>query len=452
MNIWRLIFREFAYRKLTALLALLSVAVATACLVGSLLVLRAHDLQTGTIMADMQAETEAIAAKMQAETKARTKQLEDDYRKIMLKLGFNVYILPKGARAVDAYDESFGQAEMDEANVDKLARSGIITLNHLLPSLSKRVHWPQQDMKIVLTGIRGEVAEGGKRRQEPLIQPVEAGKAVLGFAVAKQAKFKAGDSVDLLGKKLEVARVEHFRGTSDDITVWIELSEAQRLLEKPGKINAIQAINCLAERCHPGPTGIPAVDEEISRVLPDAQVLIDMSKARARIEARGRAAEEAKQAMAAELDRRAALTEKEQQRRESMHNQIAQVTSVLGPVAIVAAGVWVALLMLGNVRQRSGEIGVLRAIGVRGRQIMFLFLGKALLVGLLGAAIGCALGVGVAAAWCRSSGTEVELASLVQPLTIGVITFASPLVAVLASWPPALLAARQDPAAVLRDE
>jgi putative ABC transport system permease protein len=430
MSIWRLILREFAYRKLTALLALFSVAAAAACLVGSLLVLRAHDLQT-----------DAITASMQADTQARMKQLEEDFRKILLKQGFNVFILPKGARAVDAYDENFGQAEMPEAYADKLANSGIITINHLLPSLSKRVHWPQQGMKIVLTGIRGEVAAGGRQRNQPLIQQVKPGQAVLGFAAAKQANLNPGDTIDLLGRKLTVAAVHPFRGTSDDITVWIELAEAQRLLEKPGKINAIQAINCLAERCHPDATGIPAVNEEIVRVLPDTQVMIDMSKANLRIDARGRAAEEARQAMA-----------DVQQRRGDLRAQIAQVTSLLSPVAIMAAGLWIALLMLGNVRQRAGEIGVLRAIGVRGRQIMFLFLGKALVVGLLGAVAGCAAGIGIAAAWCRAGGVEVGMASLVQPATIALIAAAAPLVAVLASWPPALLAARQDPAAVLSEE
>jgi putative ABC transport system permease protein len=452
MSIWRLIFREFAYRKLTALVALVSVAVATACLLGSLVVLRAHSSQTQAILADMQAGTEATLAEMQAETTARTKQLEEDYRKIALELGFNVFILPKGAKVADAYDENFGQAEMPESYADKLAHAGVITINHLLPSLSKRVHWPQQDMKIVLTGVHGEVAEGGKRRNKPLMQPVGPGDAVLGYAVARQAKLKTGDQIDLLGRKLKVSEVHPFRGTSDDVTVWIELAEAQRLLEKPGRINAIQAINCLAERCHPDSTGIPAVNEEIQRVLPDTQVLIDMGKAKTRIDSRTRAAEEAKQAMEAERQRRTVLMEKEDERQAAIHGQIAQVTSVLDPVAIVAAGVWVALVMLGNVRQRSVEIGVLRALGVQGKQIMLLFLGKALVVGLLGAIVGCALGIGVAIAWCRAWEAELPIASLVDPATLGAIMAAAPLLAVLASWPPALLAAGQDPAAVLREE
>jgi ABC-type lipoprotein release transport system permease subunit len=430
MSIWRLVLREFAYRKLTALLALLSVAVATACMVGSLLVLRAHDLQT-----------EAISAAMQAETEARTKQLQEDYRKIMLELGFNVFIVPRGDKAADVYSDDFGRAEMPESYADKLGNAGIITINHLRPILSKRVDWPQQGMKIVLTGIRDEVTQAGRKRKEPLAEPVKPGQALLGFVVAKQAKLKPGDTIDLLGRKLTVGEIESFRGTSDDITVWVELAVAQELLDKRGKINAMQAINCLAEKCHPDASGIPAVDEEISRVLPETQVLIDMSKAKARIDTRGRAAKESVQALAAEKERRATL-----------RAQISQVTSILGPVAMVAAAIWVALWMLGNVRQRSGEIGVLRAIGVRGRQIMLLFLGKALIVGLLGALIGCAVGIGVAAAWSRTGEPEITLASLIQPLTVALVLGAVPLVAIVASWPPALLAARQDPAAVLREE
>lgn len=452
MSVWRLILREIVFRKLNSVLAVLSVAAAAACLVGSLTILRGHDLQTESVAADMRDQTEAIAAKMQAQTKARMKELEDDYRKIVLKLGFNVFIVPKGAQQAEAYDEDFGQREMPEEYVNRLAKANIITINHLLPSLSKRVHWPEQATKIVLTGIHGEVAPAGMKRHQPLVQPVEPGQMVLGFAVAQQTKLKPGDKTELLGQTFTVTKKHDFRGTTDDITVWIDLAQAQRLLKKEGKINAIQAINCLAERCYPDATGLPAVSEEIARILPDTQVLVDMGKAVTRINARKRAADEARDALAVEKQRRAAMMAAETERRSAMRAQIAQVTSILSPLAVVGAGLWVALLMLGNVRDRAVEIGILRALGLRAKQIRFLFFGKALLVGLLGAALGCAVGVAVGSFWYGSAAEESAAAALIAPWKLGLVVMLAPLVAMLASWPPALIAAAQDPAIVLRED
>ena len=125
------------------------------------------------------------------------------------------------------------------------------------------------------------------------------------------------------------------------------------------------------------------------------------------------------------------------------------------PLVIVAAGVWVGLLALGNVRARSTEIGILRALGVRSRQVLSVFLGKAALLGVVGAVLGYACGFISGAAWSQWEGVPVSvenLGSLFDPvLLVGVLVLA-PLLSCLASWIPALLAARQDPAVVLREE
>ena len=68
------------------------------------------------------------------------------------------------------------------------------------------------------------------------------------------------------------------------------------------------------------------------------------------------------------------------------------------PLLILACAVWVGLLALLNVRERRSEIGLLRALGKGSGAIVTLFLGKAVLVGLIGGALGGALGV-----WLASS-------------------------------------------------
>ena len=76
---------------------------------------------------------------------------------------------------------------------------------------------------------------------------------------------------------------------------------------------------------------------------------------------------------------------------------------MLVPVVMVGAAVWVALLSWGNVRERRPEIGILRALGLGSRQILLVFLSRAVLMGLAGGGLGCAAGVLIGAFWREDS-------------------------------------------------
>jgi hypothetical protein len=425
MSLWRLIVREIIHRKVNSALVLLSVVVAVGCLFATLSMLRAHDLSTS-----------AILTKMRQETQQRTDLLKDDYRKIVLTLGFNVFILPAEVSPEQSYQPGLGGHEMPEDYVEQLAQAGVMTIDHLLPSLSVPVQWPEQKLHIIVTGVRGEVAVAGKKRKRPLIQPVEPGEIVLGYNVARQIDKKPGDKVQLLGSEFQVKKSHDARGTQDDNTVWIDLARAQQLLGKEDRITSIQAINCLAPQCHPDATGIPSVSDEIARVLPNTQVVIDMGKARARIDARRRAAEEAQAALQSETDRRARLRE-----------QFDSFASVLNPLVLIGAGLWIGLLTLTNVRERRVEVAVLRALGVTTRSLLLTFLGKALLMGLLGGILGYFAGIAIG-----SLTSYMSPAEFIRPASLILTVALTPMLVAVASWIPAMLAASQDPALILNQE
>ena len=84
MNVLRLTLSEIRHRKLNFFLMLLSVTVATACLVGALTLLRADEVRTQQILKEKQQEVEQAGA-----------ELNDAMRKITKGLGFNVLILPE---------------------------------------------------------------------------------------------------------------------------------------------------------------------------------------------------------------------------------------------------------------------------------------------------------------------------------------------------------------------
>ena len=425
-----MVLREIGHRKVGFLLGLLAIAGAVACSIAVLELLERHRATTTVIVSEHRDALEALV-----------KKHEDDTRKSMKKLGFNILILPKEQQLHQLYADDFARKTMPEEFVDRLAESSIVSVNHLLPSLTQKVFWEEGQRTALVMGVRGEVPILHRSLKKPLQPAVPPGKVVLGFELHSARGLKVGDSVTVQGRNFEVSGLHAQRGSKDDITMWIDLATAQEMFDKKGEVNAILALecNCTAER-------LPIIRQEIAGILPDTQVIERGSRATARAEARLAARKLAEKTLADTEANRVALYEQ----RESF-------ASILLPVVLGAAGLFIAILMALNVRERRQEIGILRALGVRGPRVLSVFLLKALAIGLLGAAIGCPLGLALAGYF----GDPQDAARLAQqdsvrqgPTTVLALAHVliAPLVTLSASWIPALSAARQDPARVLRTD
>ncbi len=137
--------------------------------------------------------------------------------------------------------------------------------------------------------------------------------------------------------------------------------------------------------------------------------------------------------------------------------------SFFGIVVLLIASIGILNLLLMAVFERTREMGVLAALGMKGRQIMGLFLLEGTLIGAVGAVIGCSLGgalvwvvgqVGMDFSTASGMGEITALMGerLYPSITLGQtvgrgVTVA--IIAALASLYPAWQASRKEPAETL---
>ncbi len=80
----------------------------------------------------------------------------------------------------------------------------------------------------------------------------------------------------------------------------------------------------------------------------------------------------------------------------SVLDVITFAVGALGGISLLVGGVGILTIMTMAVTERTAEIGLLRALGARERQVLTLFLGEAILLSALGGLAGLLLGIGVA--------------------------------------------------------
>jgi len=133
---------------------------------------------------------------------------------------------------------------------------------------------------------------------------------------------------------------------------------------------------------------------------------------------------------------------------ERIVERVTRFVTGIAVIALVVGAVGIANIMLVSVTERTREIGIMKAVGARNRDVMQLFLVEAVLLGALGAAIGVPLGV--LGGWVATQYAEIAL--VLAPGWFAVAVVVGVLVGVAAGVYPAWRAARVDPIEALRYE
>ena len=137
---------------------------------------------------------------------------------------------------------------------------------------------------------------------------------------------------------------------------------------------------------------------------------------------------------------------------------IIAVLNSFAVIALIAAGFGIVNTLLMSVQERTREIGLMKAMGMRGGSIYALFSAEAVFIGFLGSVLGAAAAVGIGSA---ANGfivdrflTELEGLQVLrfELVPVASILLTVMLIAFLAGTLPARRAARQNPIDALRYE
>jgi putative ABC transport system permease protein len=123
--------------------------------------------------------------------------------------------------------------------------------------------------------------------------------------------------------------------------------------------------------------------------------------------------------------------------------------AALGSISLLVGAVGIFTIMTIAVRERTAEVGLLRALGAGRRQVLALFLAEAVVLSLLGGLAGLLFGAGVA--WLLGEAVSqlpVSFSTLFMGLALGL----SVVIGLIAGILPALNAAKLDPVEALRAE
>src|SRR5436309_7164724 len=124
------------------------------------------------------------------------------------------------------------------------------------------------------------------------------------------------------------------------------------------------------------------------------------------------------------------------------------VMGAIASISLLVGGIGIMNIMLATVTQRTREIGIRRAIGAKRHDVMLQFLLEAVLVTLIGGAVGVATGVEGA----QAVSTYAKWKTIVSIQAVELAFVVSVATGILFGLYPALQAARTDPITALRYE
>ncbi len=339
-------------------------------------------------------------------------------------IGSNVVILPIEVDQF-AYHTAGGFAveTMPSVIVEQIVEYKA-SLNHLIPMLERQAvcEFGNNRVQARVVGISASIALPG-RPKSPMQKAIKKDTVQLGSALAEKLGVSRDTrefSVAIQGQSFVVSRINKSNGTWQDAVAFMELAAAQSLFNAEEQISRIEAIECTQEQCEQ--TGLKSdvvLAAELARITDQAVLL-----------------------------RREDIAEARSKLRIISRENLGLLQNMLWAVLAISI---MGLSSLNSI-QRKSEIGVLQSVGFGQSRVAVLFLLRSVLLTLLGATIGVALG----ATLCYWQSLELFDSTgkkfSVDWAAAGLVGLIAILMGAVAALLPAMLAAMKNPAELIGRE
>lgn len=332
------------------------------------------------------------------------------------KYGANIMIVPKTENLSLTYGGlSIGgfSFEMQEILQKDLERIKSIKNAANVAAVGPMVLGPMRvkDENVLLAGVDFDEIRFLRPWWKINGQKPEKEEVLVGFEASRILDLHVGDRIETDGRNLTVSGVLDSTGSQDDHIIFSNLSTAQVLLGKEGRISMAE-VAALCSAC--------PIDEmvlQISNALPKAKVMAIKQVVKGRMETLGH------------------------------FHKFAYGLSIL---VMLVGGLVVLVTMMASVRERTSEFGIFRAIGFVRSHVIRMVLFEAALIsaiaGMLGYLVGLVITKLTIPLFTESVGVKVSF----DPVMAGTVLGAAVLLGLIASAYPALLAGNLDPNQALR--
>jgi putative ABC transport system permease protein len=340
-----------------------------------------------------------------------TRAMTADINSKLEKYGANILAVPK----TDTLPLTYGglslggiSFEMQEINQSDLAKIGAIKNAANVAAVGPMVLGGVNigDKRVLLAGVDFEAALILKPWWKISGRTPAADEIVIGSEAARVLNVTADKRITIEGTPYRVSGVLDPTGSQDDHLIFSRIATAQTILNKEGLISMVE----VAALCNACP--ITEMVRQISGALPGARVM--------------------------------AIQQVVKGRMETLH-RFKKFSYGTSAVVLLVGSLVVLVTMMGSVRERTGEIGIFRAIGFRRSHIMQIIFIEAVIISALAGLLGYAAGFGGAWVFFRlftengTAGVPLSTALFGGSIALSIV------LGLLASAYPALMAARLDP-------
>jgi len=340
-----------------------------------------------------------------------TRTMTADINMKLEKYGANILAVPKTDNLPLTYGGmSLGgiSFEMQEINQADLAAIGNIKNAANVAAVGPVVLGGVNigNKRVLLAGVDFEAALILKPWWRVQGRTPDPNEIIIGSEAARILGVARNDRLTLEGIDYRVSGILEPTGSQDDHLIFSRIPAAQKILNKAGLISMVE----VAALCNACP--ITEMVRQISGALPSARVM--------------------------------AIQQVVKGRMETLH-RFKKFSYGTSAVVLLVGSLVVLVTMMGSVRERTGEIGIFRAIGFRRSHIMRIIFIEAALISALAGLLGYLAGYGGTWAFFQFFMEKSSVGVALNMALFGGSVALAIALGLLASAYPALMAARLDP-------